>query len=330
VNWLFRRHFWVVHLAFMSLTALLLAKTSSTILGYWVLKAIPQPPKMHVKPPAAKKKENDFEAANERNIFQAKREQLSADMDEAGDMGDPGNWEDAGPTTLPLKLVSTTVAYDPFSSRTVILNTSTNIAKVHSIGECEPYQKLNNPDIETVLGSQDWIPDRACNDVDKGTATVVRIESFRVYIFNNQARRYEYLAMGAEGQRARPRSSVSGPPVEGEGIRKVGANSYEIDQSELNRALTNIGKLMTEARAMPESDGQGNIIGFKIISMKEGSLFEKIGLEKMDVLVRVNGNNLSSPEAALGLFSKLRFQERFSIDIKRGDRSVTLDYSVTP
>src|SRR5262249_4993842 len=116
--------------------------------------------------------------------------------------------------------------------------------------------------------------------------------------------------------------------IEGEGVRKVGPTSYEIDQNEYDKALANIGRLMTEARAVPELDGQGNYLGFKIVYLKEGSLFEKIGIERMDILTRINGYELNSPEKALQLFGKLKTASQFTIDLKRGDRSVTLDYSV--
>lgn len=117
-------------------------------------------------------------------------------------------------------------------------------------------------------------------------------------------------------------------PTEGGGVRKVGPTSYEIEQGEFDRALSNVARLMTEARAVPEMDASGSYLGFKIVYLKEDSLFEKIGIEKMDVLTRINGYELNSPEKALQLFGKLKTANQFTIDLKRGDRAVTLDYSV--
>ena len=57
-------------------------------------------------------------------------------------------------------------------------------------------------------------------------------------------------------------------------------------------------------------------------------MFEKIGIERMDIITRINGYDLNSPEAALQLFGKLRTASQFTIDLKRSDRAVTLDYSV--
>ena len=44
MTWLFRRHFWIIHLVFLSITAFVVAKTVTTIAGYWLEKSIPEKP----------------------------------------------------------------------------------------------------------------------------------------------------------------------------------------------------------------------------------------------------------------------------------------------
>lgn len=329
MNWLFRRHFWILHLVFLSISAVVAAKTVTTLAGYALSKGIPAKPSSRMMARAPEPVvEKDFEQANERNLFAARREQIDL-SDEEMEETDPGRWQDALPTTLPLKLVSTMVFVDPFDSRAVIQNMQDGTGRVFSLGECSEYvKKYDERRIETVLKEEAWERNPACNDVF-GMATVKRIEEFRVYIFNERDRKYEFLSLLADEKRpVRERAPVHAEVKEGEGVRKVGATSYEIDQSEFDKALSNIARLMTEARAVPEMDASGNYIGFKIVYLKEGSLFEKIGIEKQDVLTRINGYELNSPEKALQLFSKLRTASQFTIDIKRSDRSVTLDYSV--
>jgi general secretion pathway protein C len=329
VNWLFRRHFWIVHLLFLSITAAITAKTVTTLAVYWLAKSIPEKPSSRLFEERVQEiVPKNFAVANERNLFAARREQVSLTEEEVA-QAEPGRWQDALPTSLPLKLISTMVFIDPFDSRAVIQNTSSGSAMVSSIGECESYQKSYDPrKIETVLPGVEWEPERPCNNI-YGIATLKRIEEFRVYIFNERDRKYEYISLLA-GDKG-PIREYGGPEfevIEGEGIRKVGPTSYQIDQAEFDKALSNVARLMTEARAVPETDSAGNYIGFKIIYLKEGSLFEKIGIERMDILIRINGDELNSPEKALQLFSKLRTASKFTIDLKRGDRSVTLDYSV--
>lgn len=332
MNWLFRRHFWVLHLVFLGIVAVIAAKTFTTLAGYWLSKSIPEKPSARLfEEPVETEQPKNFSLVNDRNLFAARREQISfADLEEADEV-DPGRWQDAMPSSLPIKLVSTMVFLDPFDSRAVIMNAQGGASSVFSIGECEAYKKQYNPmQIETVLAESKWEPERHCNEIF-GMAILKRIEEFRVYIFNTRDKRYEFLSLLPDDRRPIRMAEAKFEAVEGEGVRKVGATSYEIDQSEFDKALANVGRLMTEARVVPEKDqASGNFIGFKLMWVKEGSLFEKIGIKKDDVLTRINGYELNSPEKALQLFGKLKTAPQFTIDLKREEKSVTLDYSVVP
>lgn len=331
MNWLFRRHFWIVHLVFIGITAAILAKTFSTVVGYWLSKKIPEKPLALASLGRGQDEPviRNFSSLNERNIFEARREKIVLEDIDEMDGADPGRWQDAGPSGLPLKLVSTMVFLNPYDSRVVVMETSSGKSGVFSLKECQEYRKKHSEEIETVLPEEAWEPERPCNSLFS-MATVVRIEDFRIYIFNEREKKFEYLSLlEADKAPIRRRAPVElSEKAEGEGVRKTGATSYEIDQSEFDKALSNVARLMTEARAVPEMDDSGAPIGFKIVYLKDGSLFEKIGIEKMDVLTRINGFELNSPEKALQLFSKLRSASKFTIDLKRGDQSLTLDYSV--
>ena len=227
MNWLFRRHFWIVHAVFLCIVAIVSAKTFTTLAGYWVSKHIPEKPSAKIfEEPEPEIVPKNFALASERNLFNAKREHISFANEEEEET-EPGRWQDALLSSLPLKLVSTMVFFDPFDSRTVIQNMSAGGARVYSIEDCREYRKnYDEMKIETVLPARDWQPDRPCNSID-GIATVKRIEEFRVYIFNERDRRYEYLSLLPEGKRMRQRAMVEEfAPVEGEGVRKVGPTSY--------------------------------------------------------------------------------------------------------
>jgi general secretion pathway protein C len=326
VNWLFRRHFWILNLVFLCIAAAIFGKIFTTVLGYWASKKIPEKP---VARPMISRETGptfkNFEKASERNLFAAKRESL---LEEEEDEVDTGRWQDAGPTGLPLKLIGTRVFDDPFSSKADIADLSSGRTGIFAISDCEEYHKQNSPEIETVFPPESWQLNLPCNDVF-GLAKVVRIEEFRVYILNQRTHRFEFISSreGDLGRKERPMQKTEAEE-EGSGVRKVGPMSYEIDQKEFDKAMTNVAKLLMEAKALPETDNNGNQIGFKIYYLKEGSLFQKIGIERDDVLTRINGNDLNSLEKALPLFGKLRSANHFTIDLKRGGRSLTLDYSV--
>lgn len=229
MNWLFRRHFWILHLVFLCIVAAIAAKTFTTLAGYWLSKSIPEKPSARLfEEPEEIEKPKNFALVNERNLFGARREQIAlTDLEEAEET-EPGRWQDAQLSSLPLKLISTMVFDDPFDSRAVIALASSGTSAVYSLADCDAYKK--NYDImqfETVLPEKKWEPERACNDI-AGMAVLKRIEEFRVYIFNVRDRKYEYLSLLPDDKRPLLRLTEKFEAIEGEGVRKVGATSFKM------------------------------------------------------------------------------------------------------
>lgn len=327
MNWLFRRHFWIVHLLFICITAGVLALTAASLFGYWLMKSVPEKPPKKVF--VAKKEiveENDYELVSDQNIFSARREVISFDEPNAEAALTPNDWRESALSRLPLKLVSTMVFNDPYQSRATILDTSTGKTSVHTVRECQEYKKTNSPNIETVLPPSHWIPERSCKKIGS-YAQVERIEENKVYLLDLASGIYSYLELGMD-KKIKP--VIVESKQEGSGIRKVGEHSYQIEQKALDNALSNVTRLMLDARAMPKDDGKGNFEGYQLTYIKKDSLFQQIGLNEGDILKRINGYELDNPQKAIELFGKLRFADHFTIDIKRKEKPVTLDYSVSP
>ncbi len=158
-----------------------------------------------------------------------------------------------------------------------------------------------------------------------GDAHVVGVFRHKVIIRNNG--RIECFFHGEQGQIAKaPATAVEGDEG-GEGIRKISETEYIISQDEINKAIDNINLLMTQARVVPSfKDGKSN--GFRIYSIKPGSLYRKIGIKNGDILQKVNENELSSPEKALELYTKLRTEKRVTINLLRRGQPVSLDYTI--
>jgi type II secretion system protein C len=113
-----------------------------------------------------------------------------------------------------------------------------------------------------------------------------------------------------------------GPP----GIAKQGENKFVIDQSEIDNALANVDKLFTEVRAVPNFVG-GKPAGIKLLSMTSTSLFSKLGLQRGDVIERINGVDLDM-QKGFGLFNQLKGEKHITIDLNRNGQKQTLDYDV--
>lgn len=267
----------------------------------------------------------DFEKANERNIFNAKREKIGVierDIPQ-GPKRPSGNWENAVPSSLGFRLLGTAVFQNPASSLATIATSksSRDRGKLFSTSDCE------NSIIESVDAA--FLLPQICSNIN-GQAKVARIESEKVYIFNEAEGRYEYLALeGSAKDRSLPRKFGQAPEASaiGNGIRRVSENSYEIDQEELDMALANLSKIATQARAVPAFE-DGKPVGFRLFSIKPNSVFSKIGLQNGDVINSINGYDLSSPDKALELYNKLKTEKNFTMDFKRNGSSKTSEYNV--
>lgn len=109
-------------------------------------------------------------------------------------------------------------------------------------------------------------------------------------------------------------------------IEQVGDGEYVIDREEVDAALDNMNQLFTQVRAVPHFQG-GKSTGFRLFAIRQGSLFDKIGLRNGDIIQRVNGNDISDPSKALGLFQQLRNERQITADIVRNKEEKTLSYT---
>jgi general secretion pathway protein C len=135
-------------------------------------------------------------------------------------------------------------------------------------------------------------------------------------------------------------ASIFGPPTEvgpavatkeptarpGALIKSEGAGKFTIDQSEVEKAIGNIDKLYTEIRAVPSFQG-GKMSGMKILSVKRGSVFDKLGLRRGDVLQQINGMELDV-RRGFEIFSQLKDAKSFTLDLVRQGKPQTFEYEI--
>ncbi len=107
-------------------------------------------------------------------------------------------------------------------------------------------------------------------------------------------------------------------------VQQTGPNSYRLSREDLNRATANLNSLASEARIVP--DKQEN--GFKIFSIRPGSIWQKIGIQNGDVIKSINGIELSSPDKALEAYGRLRNASKLSLDIVRRGKRETMEYTI--
>ncbi|MFL5270767.1 MAG: type II secretion system protein GspC [Anaeromyxobacteraceae bacterium] len=118
------------------------------------------------------------------------------------------------------------------------------------------------------------------------------------------------------------------PAAAGAGVRQLADNRYEIDRNTIDSWLSNMSGIATQARIVP-SFRNGVANGFKLFSIQPGSLYASIGVENGDVIQRVNGYEINSPEKALELYQKLRESSHVTIELDRGGQVIRKEYNIS-
>ena len=165
-------------------------------------------------------------------------------------------------------------------------------------------------------------------------ATIDQIEETRAYLDFGGGRR-EFLelldqpAAAAAPVAAAPAAGPKDPLADAldKGIKKTGPNSYEVQHSTLDALLGNMGALSKAARIVPEmKDGKSS--GFRLLSIKPDGPFGKIGLQNGDIISAINGLEMTSPDKALEVYTKLKTANHLSVGLERNGQKITEDYNI--
>lgn len=137
----------------------------------------------------------------------------------------------------------------------------------------------------------------------------------------------EWLELGLTEKPAIPGNTTAAPPstpptqAPGTPLRKV------VDRREVEMAMNDLPKLMTQARAMPHLVN-GAVSGFRIDYMAPASFYEKIGIQTGDILQRVNGVDIRDPGTMLNLLQQLKNERVVKLDMVRNNQPSTVTYEL--
>lgn len=120
--------------------------------------------------------------------------------------------------------------------------------------------------------------------------------------------------------------AVATPTTPAETVKKEGEGQFVIDQNEVQNALSNMERLYTEIRAVPNFAG-GKVSGMKILSVKQGSLFDKLGLQRGDILEKINGMELDVKKG-FEIFNQLKTERHLVVDLQRQGAKKSFEYDI--
>lgn len=119
----------------------------------------------------------------------------------------------------------------------------------------------------------------------------------------------------------------SSPGASSKYTEKLSENSWVIDQKAVAASLSDMSRVMTDARLTPKVSG-GTVEGFLLTEIKPRGIFDAIGLKDGDVLTKINGYEIDSPEKAVQVLSALRGQTDIDLDILRAGKPKSLHYTI--
>jgi len=306
-----KKYFWTINLLTIALCAFLAAKTANTFVGAYLANSETDIKPVHTteKPhsPADKPPEK-VERKATLNPFTGQPLEPAEEIVDAKASAEPPPPPPQNPadfnentecnsTSLPGTLIATVASSNPRHSFVMILG-SDNAVNTFEIGQ----------------------------NIQNGVVLVAVIRH-RAFITNNG--KLECYFQGDEGKKAKkPQATAQAEEGGGgEGVRKVSETEYIVAQNEVAKAMENMNALATQARIAPNFE-KGVVNGFKIWRIKPGSLYQKIGIDNGDVIQRVNGMEINSPEKALEIYSKLKNDKNVTIDLLRNGSKVSMNYTI--
>lgn len=305
---LLKQYMWIANLVVILFCSYFVAKIVNVYIGKTleVYRAIGVMKKTEKLPPVRERRSRaDYNVIIERDIFdssEAPPPEAAEGAREEEAKYVPG--QEAVRTALPVKIYAVLVVgegKDERSSATI------------SMGK--------DVDVYSVRGDKTFSPG----------VVMVQVKPNRIEFINKG--RLEYAELEEEGV-----GSIFGPPGEGPAevatkeaadvdatVKKEG-DKFLIDQREIDNALANLDRLYTEIRAVPNFQ-DGRVNGMKVLSVKPGSVFAKLGLRRGDILSRINGIELDV-RRGFDIFNQLKDQKSFNLDLVRGGTTQTYDYEI--
>lgn len=297
---------WVLPVVTITLCATFAAKAASHVVEASYLgepAASHERPRVAAAPAPSPRRSKDGKQLVERNMF------CSECTPPAPSATDPSQ---IPITSLPLSLVATAVSRDPGRSLASVVDTQSHHQGAYRVGERLP---------------------------GGGAIVVIRYQSLD---FENGGR-VERLLLGD----AQPPAIAATPPVAPQapttptvptdasslaaeleaGIRKVNDTTFEVERSLVDRALANPVAFIKGGRAAPAMV-DGKPVGFRLFAVRSGSALARLGLASGDTLTAINGFDLTSMDATMNAYAKLRDATSLELSVDRKGKPTTLRYAI--
>jgi general secretion pathway protein C len=126
--------------------------------------------------------------------------------------------------------------------------------------------------------------------------------------------------------RARPRPPT--PTAARERVEKLAEDRFQMEREDVDDMMRNPANLFSQARILPKYE-EGEMVGLQINAIKPGSFFEEVGIQSGDVVTKLNGVAIDSPQESARILAEFSQADKFTIDVNRGDGTTdTLEFNL--
>lgn len=162
-----------------------------------------------------------------------------------------------------------------------------------------------------------------------GKMRILQVEPTRVTFVNLASNRKEYIDLPEDTQAKNPRVILGQVPrnTSGSGIEQVNTNQFSVSRSEVDKTLSDLNNVLTQARAVPNFEN-GAPAGYKLFQIVPGSIYDKLGLKNGDVIVGLNGQPINDPGKAFEMLSELKTSSHMELQVKRDGKQSTNSYDI--
>lgn len=313
---------WLVNLVLIAAGSYFVAGAANTVVAQSI-RVVPSADDAATPAPRRKSSRRGnaatFTRISERNLFGAKKDPeidpaalAAADaVDERSALSDTYNDADLKKCSLSAALRATLVAEgNPQWSMAVVYSNTAREPNVYSI----------NP------GQNEISDDATLVEIRNRAIVVRRTEHYELCSADEKKQK----KIGLERSRptvARNDDDDDEADADEDQVRKTGDNEYEVNKDYIDSTMGNLSQVATQARIVPSfKNGKSN--GFKLFSIKPGSIYQKIGLQNGDVIQKINGYTIDSPDKALEIYSKLKTSRNVNIELLRRGRAMSKNYSI--
>jgi type II secretion system protein C len=216
-------------------------------------------------------------------------------------------------STLPLQVMATMESTDPDLSFATIYDSENGVAGLYGRG-----------------------------DAIRPSVTVTGVDQGIVHLRNSS--QLEYLQMGEaappptkqvtpEDDKDKDKDKDDKPKddrvIEGaeESINCSSEDACTVDRAFVESLMANPAQLAKQARIVP-SQKDGETQGYKLYGIRRGTIPKLLGFKNGDMLKAVNGEDLTSVDKAMGLYTKLRRASNLSVTIERKGKAITKEITI--